>query len=88
MKFDNEREDQKEQLAVDNEKDVDKKAKLVKEQTNKTEEKKKVIESLVAKIERQLYYNVINSVPREQGYLLSFFLGLIQHLDLIEASNR
>ena len=88
LKFDSEKELKKELEKIEKEEDPETKEEMLREKFERDQEKKLVMESLVAKIERLLFYNMMNAIPRDQGYLFSFLLGIIHHLDQLNIDNR
>lgn len=42
----------------------------------------------MAKIERVIYYQLMNSFPKEKRYLFSFILGILDHMDKIEGKEK
>lgn len=53
----------------------------------KKKKRREETEKIVAKMEKHIYYQLVNSVPKEKRFIVSFLLGIMYHTDTIQVSD-
>jgi hypothetical protein len=80
--------EKKKQEMIDIESDEEEAKELESILTNNIEKRKEKEKNLVSKMEKTMYFQLMNSIPGDQRYLLSFLLGSIYHFEECHSTSQ